>query len=164
MPGKLKIIAAIGAMVLTISGSWLFIADSATTPLTNSSALDQKTGSGLLDGMAFDSQLGPVGDPADIDDTLIFQNGMFVSTECERRCNYPASPYFVRKNGTATEFISETRCPYKNATIVWRGIVQDGQIEGVATWTNSRWYWTIVTEIAFSGSLSEGVSPLTNAN
>ena len=164
MLGKSKIISIIGALVLAMSGSCFVFAETATSQPANNSALGQQPGSGLLDGMTFVSELGQVGEPADLEDTLVFENGMFVSTKCERKCNYPASPYFVRKNGAATEFISETRCPHKDATIVWRGVVKDGQIEGVATWTSSRWYWTIVKEIAFSGTMTDRGSPISNAN
>jgi len=164
MLGKSKIISIFGALALALLGSWFVFAETATSPPTNDSVIEQKSGSGLLDGMTFDSELGPVGEPADIEDTLVFENGMFVSTECERRCNYPASPYFVRKNGATTEFVSETRCLINDATIVWRGVVEDGQIQGVATWTSSRWYWTVVREIAFSGMITDGGLPLSSAN
>ena len=67
---------------------------------------------GPLDGMTFSGALGPDGEPKDILDSFVFENGTFVSKECELRCKYPARPYFVRSNGDRTEFISETKCPY----------------------------------------------------
>ena len=73
----------------------------------------------------------------------LYSKSYFVSKECELRCEYPARPYFVREAGERIEFLSETRCPYKDASIVWRGVVEDDTIKGVATWTINRWYWTI---------------------
>jgi len=118
------------------------------------------SGSGMLDGMSFSSKLGPAGKPADVDDILVFQNGMFVSKECEIRCNYPARPYYVRPLGDKIAFISETRCPDKDAKIVWRGTVDQEKIQGVYTWTISRWYWTVEKEFWFSGNLTQQSEPI----
>jgi len=117
-----------------------------------------------LDGMSFKGGVGPHGQPHDVEDRFVFANGEFVSKECERRCEYPARPYFVRKAGDQIEFISETRCPYKDATIVWRGTVQGDKIEGVATWTINRWYWTVEKKYEFSGRLEQSVSPLASSD
>lgn len=110
--------------------------------------------------MTFSGDVGPLGKPANVRDLLVFAKGTFVSKECERRCGYPAAPYFVRRVGDTTEFISETRCPDKDATIVWRGTVDDDTIKGVFTWTTSRWYWTIEKEFWFEGTLADGDMPL----
>ena len=83
---------------------------------------------------------------------------MFVSTECEARCSYPPSPYYVREEGGTLSFISETRCPYKDATIVWRGTVENGKIRGESTWTVKRWYWTVEKKFRFEGTLASGAS------
>ena len=115
---------------------------------------------GILDGKTFKGRIGPRGKPADVEDTYVFADGTFVSVECELRCDYPARPYFVRENGNAIEFVSETKCPYKDAKIVWRGKVEGDSIEGVATWTMSRWYWTIEKEFTFSGTLQNARSPV----
>ncbi len=115
---------------------------------------------GMLDGKTFKGGVGPRGKPADVEDTFVFADGTFVSVECELRCQYPARPYFVRETGGAIEFISETECPYKDAKIVWRGTVVGDSIEGVATWTMSRWYWTIEKEFSFSGILQNASSPV----
>ena len=111
--------------------------------------------SGPLDGMAFVGALGPDGEPKDIPDAFVFENGTFVSKECELRCKYPARPYFVRVNGTKTEFISETQCPYKDAKIVWRGTVEGDTIKGKSTWVVKRWYWTVENTFEFEGKLTE---------
>lgn len=109
---------------------------------------------GPLDGMTFVGALGPDGKPKDIPDSFVFENGTFVSKECELRCKYPARPYFVRIDGSKTEFISETRCPYKDAKIVWRGTVEGNTIKGKSTWVVKRWYWTVESTFEFEGKLA----------
>ena len=115
---------------------------------------------GPLDGRSFVGALGPRGKPKDVEDRFVFVNGTFVSKECELKCKYPARPYFVRKVGDKIEFISETKCPYKDATIVWRGTVEGDKIRGVSTWTVKRWYWTIKKQFEFAGELEQSPSPL----
>jgi hypothetical protein len=110
---------------------------------------------GPLDGKTFTGALGPDGKPKDVKDVFVFENGTFVSKECEVRCKYPARPYFVRTNGTKTEFLSETQCPYKDAKIVWRGIVDGDTVKGKSTWVAKRWYWTVEKTFEFEGKLVE---------
>jgi len=43
-----------------------------------------------LDGMTFIGALGPDGKPTDVNDVFVFENGTFVSKECELRCENPA--------------------------------------------------------------------------
>jgi len=110
---------------------------------------------GPLDGLTFRGAVGPDGKPMDIPDTFVFENGTFVSRECELRCKFPARPYFVRIDGSKTEFISETRCPYKDARITWRGTVEGDRIRGKSTWILKRWYWTVENTFEFEGELVE---------
>ena len=117
---------------------------------------------GPLDGLTFLGAVGPDGKPKDIPDTFVFENGTFISKECELQCKYPARPYFVRINGSKTEFISETQCPYKDARIVWRGTVEGDQIKGKSTWIVKRWYWTVENTFEFEGKLT--AKSLTSAN
>ena len=114
---------------------------------------------GPLDGLSFVGALGPSGKPKDIVDRFVFENGTFVSKECELRCEYPARPYFTRVDGDRIEFISETRCPYKDASIIWRGTVENGRIRGYSSWTARRWYWTVESTFEFEGELA----PITSA-
>ena len=119
---------------------------------------------GPLDGMTFIGALGPDGKPKDIPDVFVFENGTFVSKECELRCKYPARPYFIRVNGSKTEFISETQCPYKDATIVWRGTVDGDTIKGKSTWVVKRWYWTVENTFEFEGKLDKQSVSITSSN
>ena len=117
---------------------------------------------GSLDGLSFRGAIGPDGKPKDIPDLFVFENGNFVSKECELSCEYPARPYFVRQNGSKTEFISETKCPYKDAKIVWRGTIEGDRITGKSTWIVQRWYWTVENTFEFEGKLQK--EPPTTAN
>ena len=119
---------------------------------------------GPLDGMTFVGALGPDGKPKDIPDTFVFENGTFVSKECELNCKYPARPYFVRVNGEKTEFISETQCPYKDAKIVWRGTVEGDTIKGKSTWVVNRWYWTVENTFEFEGKLADKPISITSTD
>ena len=51
------------------------------------------------------------------------------------------------------EFISETKCPYKDAWITWRGTVEGDRVSGQATWVVKRWYWTVEEVFDFEGRL-----------
>lgn len=111
------------------------------------------TVAGPLDGLSFRGAVGPDGKPKDIPGLFVFENGNFVSRECELRCQYPARPYCARHNGDKTEFSSETKCPYKDATMVWRGTIEGDKLTGKSTWVDKRWYWTVENTFKFEGSL-----------
>lgn len=151
-------IAAFGTAALAFSSA--SVSEPGEQTLNGAAETAEKPGSGALDGMTFAGQLGPSGAPADVDDQWVFENGMFVSRECERRCNYPPRAYYSRQVRGATEFMSVTQCPDKDATIVWRGTVEGRSIKGVATWTVERWYWTIEKTFAFEGELTASPQPL----
>ena len=99
---KSTFLAFLLAVVTTVAVSWssqMYATDSDTL---DSDATSSSFGSGPLDGMTFIGALGPDGKPKDIADTFVFENGTFVSKECELNCKYPARPYFVRVNGAKT--------------------------------------------------------------
>ncbi|HSM41011.1 MAG TPA: hypothetical protein VK862_09685 [Afifellaceae bacterium] len=110
---------------------------------------------GPLDGMEFVGKLGPEGRPKDVEDRFVFSDGKFVSMECKLRCDYPARPYFISETENGTEFVSNTKCPYKDAEIIWHGTVNDGRVSGTATWTIRRWYWTVTNTFEFEGELNK---------
>jgi len=136
------------------SSSLLAASDEIISPHT-ANATVPTTAAGPLDGLSFRGAVGPDGKPKDIPDIFVFENGNFVSRECELRCEYPARPYFVRQNGSKTEFISETECPYKDAKIVWRGTIEGDKITGKSTWIVKRWYWTVENTFEFEGKLQK---------
>ena len=109
----------------------------------------------VLDGKTFAGELGRVGKPGLTKDLFVFRDGMFVSEECERRCGYPAGPYWVRFEGDGVQFKSEIPCLKSDATMVWTGTLKGDEIEGTIAWTSKRWYWTIEKEFWFKGKLVE---------
>ena len=154
-----KYILGICLLLGVLASVWYVFSPLSRQATAEQVKIEDVPGSGILDGMTFSGELGPFDKPADVNDTLIFKDGTFVSTECEKNCHYPARPYFTRQTGDKVEFISETRCPYKDAKIVWRGTVDNGSIEGVYTWTISRWYWTVEKDFKFTGTLAELSTP-----
>lgn len=151
-------IVTAGAVVAMISTASIPSVTNATEPAsTEIGGIPPDTGTGPLDGKTFSGLIGIGGKPKDIKDSFVFENGTFVSTECERNCKFPARPYFVRVNGDKTEFISETQCPYKDAKIVWRGTVEGNKIRGESTWVSKRWYWTVEKTLEFEGELVDNL-------
>ncbi len=153
-----QLIGSLVILVTIAAGGWPSQMNAAGSDPAKNDATRLESGTGPLDGMKFIGALGPDGKPKDVEDSFVFENGTFVSKECELRCEYPARPYFVRQNGTKTEFISETKCPYKDAKIVWRGTVEGDTIKGKSTWVVKRWYWTVENTFEFEGKLAESSS------
>jgi hypothetical protein len=148
----------VGLIVFALNSLGYFYnlaASGAAEPAATSTGNTEVTVSEPLDGLGFRGAIGANGQAKDIQDLFICENGNFVSKECELRCQYPARPYVVRQNGNRIEFISETRCPCKDATIVWRGIVAGDRLTGPSTWNVKRWYWTVEISFEFEGRLVE---------
>ena len=144
------------ASLLAVLGLGGFIVSASGPDLSREEArvqLASLQGAGVLDGKVFESDIGVEGKPADIEDHLVFDKGLFVSSECQSRCDYPARPYFTRVKDGAVHFLSETRCPYKDATIRWSGSVEGDRISGQAVWTLKRWYWSVEQTFWFQGRL-----------
>jgi hypothetical protein len=109
----------------------------------------------ILEGKSFSGDLGLLGKPASATDLLLFNDGMFISKGCEKRCGYTAAEYQIRAEGGYFEVMSETPCLKSDATIIWQGTVKGDEIEGTFTWINKRWYWTFEKEFWFKGKLIE---------
>ena len=142
------------SIAILASATWAFLSRASDSNSVNSPTSQEEIIPGPLDGMTFSGALGPDGKPKDIPDSFVFENGTFVSKECELRCKYPARPYFVRTNGDRIEFISETKCPYKDAKIIWRGTIEGNTIKGKSTWVIKRWYWSVENSFEFEGKLA----------
>ena len=151
---RTKLLALTGGLLVIVLFATFWLAGSHSSVSAAAVTPAPAGGAGPLDGLTFSSRIGGADGTNPVDDLLVFRDGMFLSTECERRCDYPASPYYVRRDAGTLEFLSESRCPNKDATIVWRGIVRDGVIRGEAVWTVNRWYWTVQKTLRFEGRLS----------
>lgn len=94
-----------------------------------------------LDGMVFqiDAMLDN-GQPQT--DELRFQDGGFLSVDCEEYCNFGYSDYQTWVDDGVIHFTATARCPTAPHTVVWHGQVADDQIAVEMSWTTRRWYWT----------------------
>ncbi|MEP6128023.1 MAG: hypothetical protein ABJ244_17220, partial [Marinobacter sp.] len=107
----------------------------------------------VLDGKAFLSNLGQEGQPADIEDLLVFEDGQFVSRECERYCGYVKADYWVRAHDDAVQMFAEVPCTLSDAVMRWKATIRGDEIEGTFLWINKRWYWTFEKQFWFKGHL-----------
>lgn len=159
MARHMRLFYGLGALLVVVAILWVVLSFANLSVPNDDRQSRAILGSGLLDGMTFVSKLGPVDQPADVEDKLTFADGTFVSKECDRRCGYPPASYFVRRVKDKVEFVSESRCLRKDATLVWRGTVENGFIRGRLSWKASRWYWTIEKEFWFEGKLIKTADP-----
>jgi len=159
-----KYLFGVVVVLVGLAIGWFVFAQTMQTEPNKRATDTVIAGSAELDGATFLSELGPLGKPADVQDTLVFANGTFVSTECDKRCGYPPAPYFVRRVDGKIEFVSESICLHKDATLVWHGTVDDGIIKGRLSWILNRWYWTIEKEFWFEGRLVESANPVATSH
>jgi len=151
-----RYVAGFGSCLLIVMGAWYLISGPSPRVHAVGAAQADAGGSGILDGMTFTGQILRDGKPVvDVVDKWVFANGTFLSTECAVRCNYPRAPYYIRRQGDAIEFVSESHCVDKDAKIVWRGTISGSEVKGIKVWTISRWYWTLEKEFDFEGTMVE---------
>lgn len=145
-------VVAVLAMILTMPSD----ADHAalTTPEFLAAYADAP-GQGALDGLRFDTTMGPAGRPPEVEDYVQFDQGLFMSRECTDRCNYPPSAYLTRDVGETTTFFVEAFCPTKDTTMVWRGTIDGNTVAGTVTWTSKRLLWSTTTVLEFQGTRSD---------
>lgn len=84
-----------------------------------------------LDGRRFDGVVLEIGKTSGDADTLIFRNGRFQSTACDRY-GYGDGPYTTTPAGDALAFEAETESP-KYGKLVWKGIVRGRKLDGTMT-------------------------------
>jgi hypothetical protein len=85
---------------------------------------------GGLDGRRFDGVFIERGKTSGDADTLIFKDGRFRSTACDRY-GYSDAPYRATAAGEAVQFEAETESP-RYGKLVWKGIVRDGKLDATA--------------------------------
>ncbi|MCB2080092.1 MAG: hypothetical protein KDE55_20650 [Novosphingobium sp.] len=97
-----------------------------------------------LDGLQFRAGIvrADKGDNAQpLEDTLIFNDGKFISKICER-FNFQPAPYWVRSDGDHVHFRAELSSP-TDGTMIWEGELNQDRLQGTMHWIKKRWYWTI---------------------
>jgi hypothetical protein len=100
---------------------------------------------GALDGKVFVVETGRKGKQASGKDTILFRNGMFLSTIREKWDGFGPGTYTAATNGDADTFtadsVSRTR-----GTMHWEGTVQGDRIDVRYTWADTpRWYQSTPT-------------------
>jgi hypothetical protein len=64
-------------------------------------------------------------------DTLIFKDGRFRSTACDRY-GYADAPYKATAAGDTVMFEAETESP-RYGRLLWKGTIRDGKLDATAT-------------------------------
>ena len=80
-----------------------------------------------LDGRSFNGVFLERGKTSGDADTLIFKDGRFRSTACDRY-GYSDAAYRTSKEGDALRFEAETQSP-KYGKLVWNGVVRGGKLD-----------------------------------
>ena len=83
-----------------------------------------------LDGRRFEGVFLERGKTSGDADTLIFQDGRFRSTACDRY-GYSDAPYKATAAGDAVHFEAETESP-RYGKLLWKGVVRDGKLDATA--------------------------------
>lgn len=86
---------------------------------------------GPLDGRSFQGVFIERGKTSGDADTLIFKDGRFRSTACDKY-GYSDAPYRTTTQGDVVHFETETESP-RYGRLVWRGVVREGKLDAVAT-------------------------------
>ena len=84
-----------------------------------------------LDGRTFEGVFIQRGKIAGDADTLVFKDGRFRSSACDRY-GYSDATYKVGTAGDATRFEAETSSP-KYGRLVWTGVIRGGKLDATAT-------------------------------
>ena len=85
------------------------------------------TQAALLDGKSFEGLFVQKGKSEGDRDTLVFDNGRFRSTACQRY-GYGDAPYKAAAEGAAIRFEAETHSP-QYGKLQWKGVVRGDKLE-----------------------------------
>jgi len=85
----------------------------------------------LLDGKSFVGEFVQKGKTSGDKDTIIFANGRFRSTACDRY-GYGDAAYKATSEGNTIRFEAETESP-RYGKLVWKGIVKGERLESAVT-------------------------------
>jgi len=133
-------IAAVLLFQLAISPTWAAEED----------ALTEVEISHLLDDRHFYGQNGSVGESADHDNEIIFENGTFHSISCDAY-GFEANGYRAVRDGDKIHF-QATIFSKDHGKMVFAGTVSDNQLKADFVWTKERWYWNTRREYWFTGA------------
>jgi hypothetical protein len=111
--------------------SWSTRLQSLLSPITRLSIAPASGGRDPLDGCTFDGIVLECGKTSGDADSLIFQNGRFRSTACDRY-EYGDGPYTTVATGDTVSFSAETESP-KYGKLRWQGVVRGRRLDGTLT-------------------------------
>ena len=83
-----------------------------------------------LDGRSFEGVFIQRGKTSGDADTLVFKDGRFHSSACDRY-GYSDAVYKIGASGDATRFDAETESP-KYGRLVWSGVIRGGKLDATA--------------------------------
>jgi len=102
---------------------------------------------GSLDGKSFAGETGEKGKTKGDKDTLVFTEGRFRSSACDRY-GFGDAPYAVRQDGGKTVVTAETTSK-KEGTMTWTLTVDGDALTGVTMWKKGtkapKEYWVKAT-------------------
>jgi hypothetical protein len=101
------------------------------SPVIRFSIAPASGGRDPLDGRTFDGIVLECGKTSGDADTLIFKNGRFRSTACDRY-EYGDAPYATVVTSDAVTFSAETESP-KYGQLRWQGVVRGRRLDGTLT-------------------------------
>jgi hypothetical protein len=84
-----------------------------------------------LDGKSFDGVVLERGKTSGDADSLIFKDGRFRSTACDKY-DYGDGPYTATTSGDGVTFEAETESP-KYGKLLWKGVVRGPRLDGTLT-------------------------------
>jgi hypothetical protein len=84
-----------------------------------------------LDGRRFEGIFLERGKTSGDADTLLFKDGRFRSTACDRY-GYSDAPYRTTAQGETILFEAETESP-RHGKLIWKGVVRGGKLDATAT-------------------------------
>ena len=85
----------------------------------------------MLDGRNFVGIVLECGKTQGDADTIVFKNGRFRSTACDRY-EYGDGPYTAKAADGAVTFEAQTESP-KYGKLIWRGVVRGRRLDGTLT-------------------------------
>jgi hypothetical protein len=106
-----------------------------------------------FDGKTYFGQNGGKGKSADHDDELIFEEGMFRSTSCDKYGF--AKGLYQTTNTDGIIFFNAVTVSPSHGQMVWEGKVDGDSLDATFVWTKERWYWDIRQEYWFKGKLKQ---------
>jgi hypothetical protein len=103
-----------------------------------------------LDGKSFVGQIGKKGEKSGDKDEIVFKDGKFRSTACDKY-GFGQVPYTAKEGVGETTFEAETMSA-KEGTMKWKGTVKGGTVTATVIWSKSG---KAAQELWYTGKMRE---------